>query len=182
MKLNIPKSLTSGDRIVWRDRFTDYPPSLYTLKYSIRGAFDIDVVAVADGEEFLSIIEGATSAVLTAGNYYWAANVTEIATNYRSTLGNGSLEVIVDLAGVSGAYDGRSENEKLLDAVNQAITAYANGGLVQSYSIKGRSLSRYSLDELMRMRDRLSSQVAREKALKDGKDGRKAYVRFDRPQ
>jgi hypothetical protein len=181
MKLNIPKTLTSGDRIIWRDRFNDYLPTTHNLTWAIRGAVSVDAMSVADGEEFLTIIDNAASSTLTAGNYYWQANITEIATGYRNTLGNGSLEVIVDLAGVSGAYDGRSENEKLLDAVNQAITAYANGGLVQSYSIKGRSLSRYSLDELMKMRDRLSSQVERERAFKDGKDGRKAYVRFDRP-
>ncbi len=120
------------------------------------------------------------SSSLTAGNYDWQAAITEIATNHRTTLGSGSLEVIVDLAAVTGSFDGRSESKKLLDAVEAAIVAHAHGGLVQSYSIKGRSLSRYSLTELIQLRDRLRTEVAREKAREDGNDGRRAYIRFDR--
>jgi len=50
--------------------------------------------------------------------------------------------------------------QEMLDAVNDAIKAQLDGGVVKSYSVNGRQLSRYSLDELVRLRNTLKADVA----------------------
>lgn len=49
---------------------------------------------------------------------------------------------------------------EMLVKVNEAITAYLNGGAVQSYSIGGRNLQRTPLSELYKIRDRLERRIA----------------------
>jgi len=66
--------------------------------------------------------------------------------------------------------------QEMLDAVENAITARMTGGAVQSYSISGRNIQYYSLDELRRLRDQLRQEIAA------GKSGGTTYARFDNPQ
>lgn len=65
----------------------------------------------------------------------------------------------------------------LLAKVNSAIEAILDGKAVQSYTINGRSLARYPLGELMRMRARLQNEVA--SALSGG--GARTYAEFAEP-
>ncbi len=64
--------------------------------------------------------------------------------------------------------------QEMLEAVENAITARMTGGAVQSYSISGRNIQYYSLDELRRLRDQLRQEIAA------GKSGT-TYARFDNP-
>ena len=48
----------------------------------------------------------------------------------------------------------------MLDAVNTAIQAILTGGGVQSYSISGRNLQKYSLTELYDLRTKLEKAIA----------------------
>lgn len=65
--------------------------------------------------------------------------------------------------------------QEMLDAVENAIAARMTGGAVQSYSISGRNIQYYSLDELRRLRDQLRQEITA------GKSGT-TYARFDNPQ
>lgn len=65
--------------------------------------------------------------------------------------------------------------QEMLEAVENAIAARMTGGAVQSYSISGRNIQYYSLDELRRLRDQLRQEIA------TGKSGT-TYARFDNPQ
>ena len=49
--------------------------------------------------------------------------------------------------------------QEMLDHVNSAIDEIVSGGAVHSYSIGGRNLQRYSLRELMDLRDRLQKEI-----------------------
>lgn len=51
-------------------------------------------------------------------------------------------------------------NQEMLDAVNTAIQAILSGGAVQSYSINGRNLQKYSLTELYNLRKDLEKAIA----------------------
>jgi hypothetical protein len=173
---NIPKSIVAGDSKVWFDRFSQYPPAeSWELSYAIRGESTLDVVGNADGEDFVCQISSTSSSNLSPGIYHWQAYIS-MGMN-RTTIGNGAIEVIQDLASTNAGYDGRTEAQKLLGAVEAAIAAIAKGEMVQSYSIKGRSLSKYSLTELIQLRDRLKGEVARENARKQGRDNR-TYIQF----
>lgn len=52
--------------------------------------------------------------------------------------------------------------QEMLDNVNTAINAILTGGGVQSYSINGRSLTRYSLSELQKLKIDLQKQLGAE--------------------
>jgi len=102
----------------------------------------------------------AQSAALLPGQFGW--QLTATATNGdRATGALGNLTVLANLA-TTNTLDPRSTEEIQLQAVNNAITALLTGGAVQSYSIRGRSLSRYSLDELRSLRAELSAVVSRQ--------------------
>lgn len=69
----------------------------------------------------------------------------------NTVLGSGTFELLVIL----------TDKKAQLKAVNGAIDTLLSGGAVQSYSIRGRSLNRYSLTELMSLRDSLRTEIAR---------------------
>jgi hypothetical protein len=62
--------------------------------------------------------------------------------------------------------------QEMLDNVNTAINGILTGGGVQSYSINGRSLTKYSLGELQTLKKDLQAQLAAESG-----DGR-VYAAF----
>lgn len=169
--------MVAGDFASWTDTLPQYPASTWQLSYAIRGNSVLDVIATPNGDDFELLISSTESSNLIHGVHHWQAYVAQAGN--RTTIGNGAIEVVQDLASAITGYDGRSEAQKMLDAVSQAIITIGNGEMVQSYSIKGRSLSKYSLTELLQMRDRLKGEVARENARKSGRDNR-TYIQFER--
>ena len=65
--------------------------------------------------------------------------------------------------------------QEMLEAVENAILARMTGGAVQSYSISGRNIQYYSLDELRKLRDQLRQEISSQKS-------NTTYARFDNPQ
>ena len=65
--------------------------------------------------------------------------------------------------------------QEMLEAVESAILARMTGGAVQSYSISGRNIQYYSLDELRKLRDQLRQEISAQKS-------NTTYARFDNPQ
>ena len=63
----------------------------------------------------------------------------------------------------------------MLDNVETAINTIMTGGAVQSYSIAGRNLQKYSLTELTKLRDQLRREIAAESST-----GATNYAGFDR--
>ena len=142
--------------------------SSYSLTYYLRtntaseGATSSGVV---DGSGWRFTISSQVSTGFDAGDWYFQAIAVSLADASRLTLGAGSLTVLPSLSysGTPGAYDGRSQAEKDLDAVTAAIRALTAGGAVQEYRIGQRSLKRYDLSELLVLQSRLKAEVAREK-------------------
>jgi hypothetical protein len=184
---NIPNPIIQGDTIRWIDSNLRgispltgeqilFVPGIHVLTHAIRGAVLLDVVATASGNDYESAISSVQSAALLPGLYYWQAFIN-LPSLWRVTIATGSLQVGVDLASTPANYDGRSETQIQLDAVTNAITTLLAGGAVQSYSIKGRNLSRYGLAELMQLQAQLRARLMRER----GGNGR-VGVRFDSPR
>ena len=82
-----------------------------------------------------------------------------------------------------GAFDGRTQAQKDLDAVKAAIRSIVAGGAVSEYRIGTRNLKRYDLSELLELESRLKSIVAKEnkaKLIASGLgDPHNLYVRFN---
>jgi hypothetical protein len=109
-------------------------------------------------------ISAGTSAAFDAGVWYFQAVATAFAGSEKTTLGSGQVEVLPSLnySGAPGAFDGRSQSQKDLDAVQAAIRSLMSGGAVQEYRIGTRSLKRYELADLLALESKLKADVARE--------------------
>jgi hypothetical protein len=66
--------------------------------------------------------------------------------------------------------------QTMLDNVEIAINNLMAGGAVQSYSIGGRNLQKYSLRELMDLRDQLRKEIDAARTTPT-----KTYATFERP-
>jgi len=91
--LIVSKSITIGDRLIWRHRdlrgldpetgnFVTFDPAIYQLSWSFRavgsinGDSSLDVIATNDNGEFLTIVDSTN--LLGAGTYYYQAYITKM--------------------------------------------------------------------------------------------------------
>jgi hypothetical protein len=171
--VKIPSKIRAGDTVVWLDEPTvdvfgaAIDSSTHTLTYYLRtntASEGATVVGVAEGSGWKVTLPANTTANFDAGTWYFQAVGTAVAGGAKTTLGSGQIEVLPSLsyAGTPGAFDGRSQAQKDLDAVQSAIRSLMSGGAVQEYRIGTRNLKRYDLAELLALESRLKAVVARE--------------------
>jgi hypothetical protein len=140
--MRIPNTLIAGDSAKWRDvSFQDalgnaVASADYALTYSFRGPrAGLDLVGVSYGSGWEFSLSTAQSAALNAGKaietWFWTAVATK--TDVRVTAGDGTLIVKPNLPAISTAgYDGRSQAEKDLAAVQLEISTRIKGGATRS--------------------------------------------------
>jgi hypothetical protein len=168
--VQIPATIRAGDTVKWRDQAgTDnlgnaIDSTSWTLTYYLRtntATEGATVVGVAYGTGWEFTLSAATSAGLNAGTWYWQAVAT--SGSDKVTLGAGQLQVLAALeySGTPGAFDGRSQAQQDLDAVQAAIRALISGGAKQ-YTIGSRSFTKVDLSDLMERESRLKAEVKRE--------------------
>ena len=190
--MNIPSTIRAGDTVKWRDDASvdvfgnEITSSDWTLKYYLRtntaseGATSTGS-AYGTGWEFT--LAASTTADFDAGNWYWTAVATK--DSEVITLGNGSLtvEAALTYSGTPGAFDGRTQAQKDLDAVQAAIRAIIDGGVVQEYRIGTRNLKKYDLADLLQLEGKLKAEVKREQQAELIANGlgnpRNMFVRFN---
>ena len=190
--MNIPTTIRAGDTVKWRDDASvdvfgnEITSSDWTLKYYLRtntaseGATSTGS-AYGTGWEFT--LAASTTANFDAGNWYWTAVATK--DSEVITLGNGSLtvEAALTYSGTPGAFDGRTQAQKDLDAVQAAIRAIVDGGVVQEYRIGTRNLKKYDLPDLIQLEGKLKAEVKREQQAELIANGlgnpRNMFVRFN---
>lgn len=171
--MKIPSNIRAGDTIKWTDPPTQdtlgnpVSNATHSLIYYLRFNANHEGVTVVDthsGSDWLFTISATTSAGMDPGTWYFQAVATALVGSHKTTLGSGQLTVAPNLAytGQPGAFDGRSQAEKDLEAVETAIRSLSSGGGVQEYRIGTRSLKRYDMGDLLVLRDRLKAQVVRE--------------------
>ena len=131
-------------------------------------------------------ISAGTSAAFDAGIWYFQAVATALVGGEKTTLGTGQIEVLPSLSytGQPHPFDGRSQAQKDLEAVQGAIRSLMSGGAVQEYRIGTRSLKRYELADLLALESKLKGDVARENKAAMIANGlgnpHNLYVRFGR--
>jgi hypothetical protein len=168
--VQIPATIRAGDTLKWRDQAgTDnlgnaIDSASWSLSYFLRtntASEGATVVGVAYGTGWEFTLAAATSAGFDAGTWYWQAVAT--SGSDKVTLGAGQLQVLAALeySGTPGAFDGRSQAQQDLDAVQAAIRALISGGAKQ-YTIGSRSFTKVDLSDLMERESRLKAEVKRE--------------------
>lgn len=164
--MNIFEQLTAGDNASWTDDpFSDsngktYDALTYTLAYVLAGniATPLVLTATPSGRSWLTAITTAQSKSLETGTpnvdgaYPYAFTAYVSKSGERVTCGAGRVLILPDIAGMSGAYDGRSQAATALDTVNAAIQARAVGDLVTKYMIGNRSLEKEPVSALFELR------------------------------
>jgi hypothetical protein len=138
--------------------------------------------ARADGGWDMAIT-ATTSSGFDAGTWYWETRATSGA--IVLTIGSGTTLVQPGLnyTGTPGAFNGQSQAEQDLVAVQAAIRAIVSKGAKQ-YSIGSRSFTTNDLGQLMEREAQLKAIVARERAAEKVAAGlgdpRSLFVRFGR--
>jgi hypothetical protein len=190
--VNIPAQIRAGDTVKWRDvagadNLGNAISSSggWSLIYSLRtntaneGA-TVTGTAYGTGWEFT--ISQTTTAAFDAGSWYWQAEARN--SGVHVTLGAGQLEVLPGLSytGTPGAFDGRSQAQKDLDAVQSAIRSIISGGAVAEYTIGSRRLKKMEMTDLLTLESSLKASVKREQAAQLQANGlgnpHNLYVRF----
>ena len=172
--MTVPATIRAGTTVQWVE-----PPTVdldgnaatsasWTLISYLRTNTASEGAAVtgaarADGGWDMAIT-ATTSSAFDAGTWYWETRVTSGATVL--TVDSGTTQVLPGLnyTGTPGAFNGQSQAEQDLVAVQAAIRTFISGGAVKQYSIGGRSLTKYELSDLLALESQLKAQVKREQA------------------
>ena len=180
-----PTEIVVGDFIQWKrsDLVDDYPLSEYSVEYVARitggGSNEIKVSATETGGTYLITVDSATSADFVAGYYHWQLEVTKTSTGDRVVVDRGAFTAVVDLD--DNQADPRLFEEKMLAKIETILLGKADAD-VSSYSIAGRSLTKYSYQELQDLHDQYEAKVNRHKQLERIKLGKSTHhtvkVRF----
>lgn len=181
--MNIPEKFYAGDTIKWfEDPIDGKPSSVWAMVYSIKHDSGNDATTVtgvansSGGWDFT--ISATASASLHVATHWWQAYVSYSTERY--TQGQGSLTVVANIPGDGPNFDGRSQVQKDLDAVDAEIRARATGGMTLEYSIGNRSLKKESITALLSLRSALRSDLVRDQRaqrLSEGL-GRSIGIRF----
>ena len=138
--------------------------------------------ARADGGWDMAIT-ATTSSAFDDGTWYWETRATSGATVL--TVGSGTTQVLPGLnySGQPSAFNGQSQAEQDLAAVQAAIRSIVSKG-AKSYTIGSRKFDAADLGQLMEREAQLKAIVARERAAEKVAAGlgdpRSLFVRFGR--
>jgi hypothetical protein len=172
--VNIPQKIQAGTTAIWVDDATvdifgaAVDNTTYSLTYYLRAntaGEGVTVASVAYESGWKTTLVAATTSGMDAGTWYFQAVATKLSDASVLELGRGSFTVEASLtySGTPGAFDGRSQAQKDLEAVQAAIRTIISGGGVSEYRIGNRSLKKYDLTELLALESRLKADVVREK-------------------
>jgi hypothetical protein len=176
-----PASVVAGDTVTWSKSLSEYPATVWTLKYRLlNAAGKIDITATASGTDYLVSVSSTTSAGWAAGDYDYLAWVEKAGE--RVSVGSGRITVKPNLAALN-TYDGRSPARKiyegLLAAYQTAVTARA---FVAEYEIAGRRMKFNNKSDWLVELNHWKAQVAAEdraEKIADGLGGgARVLVRF----
>jgi hypothetical protein len=171
----IPSELIAGDSWIFSRDYSDFPrPTWTAIAYFEKADETFNVASTASSTAQLFTITAATSATYSAGRYRVRIRVTDGS----STLTAESAWVVVQLdPAQAGNQDPRSWARRTLDAVEAFLEGNASTAQA-SMSIAGRSISRWSLSELMQLRGQLRGEARSEEQGSEAGLGRDIRVRL----
>ena len=178
--MNIPAQIRAGDTVTWRDEAARdnlggaIDGSNHGLTYYLRtntnhqGAIvaGVTVAGTPSGTGWTFTIAAGTTDGFAAGQWYWQAVATATVGGAVTTIGAGQLTVLpgLDYTGQPSAFDGRSQAQKDLEAVQAAIRSIVSGGAVAEYTIGNRRLKKMEMADLVMLEGKLNAEVKREQA------------------
>ena len=180
MTILVPDTIYAGDTVIFDvPEFTDpvgnsIDSGTYTLVWYARtntASEGATVTGVAEGTGWRVTVPSSTTGGFDAGLWTWQAIATSGSVQYTAGRGQFTVKATLEYSGDPTAFDDRSRAQIDLDYVEAAIRTLAQGGVVQEYTIGGRSLKRYKMAELLQLRDALKAEVDRERRAEKVKQG-----------
>lgn len=179
--MTIPAYFVAGDTVSWLVAPQgERTSATWNLSFALRGTQVLTVVGVAEGNGWRVTLGAAQTAALPAGEYSWQQSIT--SGDDRFTVAQGRVTVQANIAAQSVGYDGRTQVEKDLAAVQAEIRARVSGGASLNYTIGSRSLAKEPISALMALESKLKGDVAKERMAQRLANGigspRSVFVRF----
>ena len=169
---DFPEEFRAGDtlKVKRSDIGTDYPNDTFTAKFEARSldshTSTISVTATADGSDYLFTFPATATSSYSPHNYRFIITVT--SGDDRVTIDEGTIKVLRNLPNQSA--DHRTHSEIMVDKIQTLLEGKADSD-VANYSINNRSLTKLSVDELLKWRDYYKAEVLREKRVERAKSG-----------
>lgn len=171
---NFPDEIGAGLTFDVLLTLTPYPAPEWAVTVHMRGPSSIDLPATAEGNQHRIHVDAAQTATWPAGTYWYSM---------RATRGSEIVEVeaddvvvLPDLLSAPPGYDGRTDAQKALDAIEAVIANRATMDQ-ERYRINNRELYRTPIKDLLMLRDRYREEVRREKDAASGKNSFGSVVR-----
>ena len=152
----------------------------WTARLFLRGPKAIDLEAVAGPSGATLSAAAAVTSQWPAGTYHYGLRALEPGNDGAvEGLEGGELRILADISLLEDGHDARSHAQRVLEAIEATIEGRASHDQ-ESYSIKGRSLSRTPLAELLALRSHYRAELARDRAAGKGRKtlGRRVQVHF----
>ena len=171
----VPEEIIVGDFIQFKltEYSDDYPNNLYTMRFIARVATgnntEITITATADGDDYLFSVSSAVSADYDVGHYHYQIEIERNADNERIIIDRGIVDIKTDY---DNNVDVRHHAEIMLDKIETILEGKADSD-VSSYSINGRSLTKFSPKELIDWRTFYRQEVSAIKKRERIKHGRR---------
>lgn len=185
-----PEVIVAGDNVQWTRVYDDYDPVNYTLSYALMPVTGTRITVTAtnygDNKTFLVNVPGATTKTwlpsAPGAPYLWQAYITDGSAN-RTTLYSGRMVIKADFS-TATVQDYRSTISITLANLYAVVQGKATTDQ-QSYTIRGRSLSRMQPKELLEWIDfyeELHARELRREAIAQGRPNKGRLVaRFNDP-
>ena len=157
---DFPEQIRAGDTVKVKrsDIGTDYPNSTFTAKFQARGlgqhSQTFSVTATADGSDYLFTFTATATASYPVDNYRFI--ITVESGSDRVTVDEGTIKILSDLPNAN--VEQRTHAQIVLDKIETLLQGKADSD-VSSYSIAGRSLTKFGIDELLQWRDYYRREV-----------------------
>jgi len=161
----------AGERFDLLISLSDFPADSFNSNfYLTNSTSNIVVSGITSGTQFNYIALPSVTSSWVAGDYkYSITTFTGSGSTDKSIFEQGSFEITPDVT--AGAdVDCRTHAKKTLDAIEAVIEGRATLDQ-QNYSIAGRSITKYSVDDLLKFRGSYAAQVANELRKEKGQDG-----------
>lgn len=172
-----PTEIVVGDFLQWKrsDLVADYPTDEYTATYVARitggGSSEIQLEMTGQTTHYLATVSSETSSAFAVGEYHWQLEIVQDSSGNRIVVDLGDFKAIADLD--NNQADPRTHAEITLDKIEALIQGKADNDALE-YEVANRKLKKYDFKQLIELRDYYKKEVAKEKAERDIKQGRKS--------
>lgn len=171
---NFPDEIGAGLTFDFLLTLTAYPAPDWDVTAHLRGPSSINLTSDAEGSQHRFHATAAATSGWAAGAYWYTLRATD-GTDVVE-VENGQVEILPDLVNQTGPYDGRTQAQIALEAI-EAVLANRATMDQERYRINNRELYRTSIEDLLKLRAHYRREVQQEKAKACGSNQFGAVVR-----